>query len=158
VFGDFGGFSPSNAVPSTRKFFCSEFRTASPEQRFFVRRPNSPATAMPKVATANDLIRFTVRFNDPRFNTAAARREFEGRWNFGHDEYGEVGWDPFHYFPRAGSFPVKFSFQGAGPRPHPARPSLPLRNDGYISRGRITVVSYERAWKSGSRMSLKKFS
>ena len=55
-----------------------------------------------------------MRFKDPRLNTAAARLEFEGRWDFGHDKYREIGWEPFHYFPRAGSFEVQFSYQGAG--------------------------------------------
>jgi len=67
----------------------------------------------PNLPVANDLIRFSVRFGDQRFNTAAARLEFEGRWNFGH-EYSEIGWEPSHYFPHADSFHVTFSFQAPG--------------------------------------------
>jgi hypothetical protein len=68
----------------------------------------------PNAPMADDLIRFNARFNDPSLNTAAARQEFEGRWNFGHDDYFESGWEPFHYFPRGGSFAVTFQFQSAG--------------------------------------------
>ncbi len=68
----------------------------------------------PPVVQPHDLVRYGIHFDDPRFNSAAAREEFEGRWSFGHDGYGEVGWDPFHYFPRAGSFEVVFEFQSSG--------------------------------------------
>jgi hypothetical protein len=68
----------------------------------------------PNVVQANELIRFRVGFEDPRLNRAEARLEFEGRWDFGHDKYGEIGWEPVHYFPRVGSFPVTFKFQGGG--------------------------------------------
>lgn len=70
----------------------------------------------PAVAQPYDLVRYSIHFDDPRLNSAAARDEFEGRWMFGHDEYREVGWDPFHYFPRAGGFEVAFEFQSEGDR------------------------------------------
>jgi hypothetical protein len=68
----------------------------------------------PAVPQTYDPVRFSLRFGDQRLNDAAARLEFEGRWEFGHgaDRYRETGWDPVHYFPEDKTYDVTFCFGG----------------------------------------------
>ena len=87
-----------------------------PDDLVLAARTSARIEIDPSVPVVNDLIRFTVGFGDPRLNGAAARLEFEGRWSFGHDNYSEIGWEPFHYFPKAGPSSVHFRFQSAGDR------------------------------------------
>lgn len=88
----------------------------------------------PAMALANEPARFSVRFGDPSLNDAAARLEFEGRWDFGHDGYTERGWDPLHYFPRSGEFPLAFEFQGRGDK------------GANVVRGKVKVLEIDEKW------------
>lgn len=93
----------------------------------------------PPAPMVNDVVRFAVRFDDPRLNNAAARTEFDLRWNFGHDHYGEIGWEPFHYFPQGGSFPVCFEFQSAGDKQ-----PLTVKRD-------VTIAAVNQRWYQRDR-------
>lgn len=68
----------------------------------------------PTTPRMNNPVQFGIRFSDPRLNNATARLECEGRWSFGHDNYEEYGWNPVHYFPRAGSLSLTFTFRCRG--------------------------------------------
>jgi hypothetical protein len=68
----------------------------------------------PVLPQTNGPVRLSIRFRDVKLNDAAARLEFEGCWDFGHDGYTETGWEPVHYFPR--SEPSEVTFRcGGGP-------------------------------------------
>jgi hypothetical protein len=62
----------------------------------------------PVLPQTNDPVRFRIRFPEAKLNDAAARLEFEGCWNFGHNDYSESGWEPVHYFPRREHYDVSF--------------------------------------------------
>jgi hypothetical protein len=66
----------------------------------------------PVLPQTNRPVRLGVRFRDVKLNDAAARLEFEGCWDFGHDGYTETGWEPVHYFPRSEPCEVKFRCSG----------------------------------------------
>jgi hypothetical protein len=67
-----------------------------------------------------DPTRFYLEFNDPAFNTCAAREEWEPVWNFGHASnpaisdpkafLKENGWTVSHYFPESRTYNISVTF------------------------------------------------
>jgi len=74
---------------------------ANPPRVYFITdrdtvRPNTP-------------ILLKLMFNKWRYNRAAARRRIECTWDFGHNSLTEKGWEVYHYFPRAATYPAPYS-------------------------------------------------
>jgi hypothetical protein len=63
------------------------------------------------VVRVNRASMMKVVFNDPRYNTAAAKRLVECKWDFGHMNLTEQGWEIYHYFPEAKTYAVKVTFR-----------------------------------------------
>src|SRR5262249_38789631 len=52
-----------------------------------------------------------LKFNNPLYNRAAARRRIEATWSFGHDKLTEEGWEIYHYFPKDDTYKVQATFK-----------------------------------------------
>jgi hypothetical protein len=66
-------------------------------------------------------VQFSLRFNEPAYNSAAAKDEWTCTWDFGHPpnlawkgpqrNMTETGWTVSHYFPKAQKYDIHVSFR-----------------------------------------------